>query len=353
MIKKIFCFAILLFALTNAQANPIKKIVFFGDSLTDNGNLHTVLSFMPKSPPYYAGRFSNGPVWSDTMAQYFQNKYAIESSNYAVGGATVELLNPFEGNLPYVLSQEVDRYLFNTMFKSRDDTLFVIWIGANDYTGGRTSVAKATDKVIKKMSETLNRLIEHGGQYFLILNLPDLAKTPYAKTISFSENIRELSKEHNGKLLKLISTLKKDKPLVHITYFDIGAVFSDIINNTEKYNKEYHKNFKTLDVSCWTGGYRELENNTANDMETLKTKLQKTMSLPIEKSKQIADNLARHMLKDTALLTVYEVEQLAAMGVTPCEHPDEYLFWDKVHPTTDTHDVIAQLIVKTTLDLIK
>jgi phospholipase/lecithinase/hemolysin len=76
------------------------QIVVFGDSLSDNGNLYrTALGLMPKSPPYYQGRFSNGPAWADIAAKYFADKHNVTLENYAVGGETVNLHNPFQGFL--------------------------------------------------------------------------------------------------------------------------------------------------------------------------------------------------------------------------------------------------------------
>lgn len=329
-------------------ASPIKHIVFFGDSLTDNGNLHAIISIMPKTPPYYVGRFSNGPVWSDKVSQYFLSKYAIPSANYAVGGATVELLNPFAGNLPYILSQEVDRYLFNNLFRNKDDTLFIIWIGANDYTGGRKDVEGATTTVVNKIMDTVTRIAKQGGKYFLILNLPDLSKIPYAKTIPFADNLRVLSSMHNLKLSKAIAAFEKAKPNLNIVYFDIANIFEDLHQNTEKYNQTYGKHFTNLIESCWKGGYTLHSHEEKN---SLKAQLRKTLQLPIIKPQQIIDRTARHLFKDTAMLTVYEVGQMAAAGITPCDHPNEYLFWDKVHPTTDVHDIVGQLVIKTVIAL--
>ena len=45
-----------------------------GDSLSDVGNVYR-LSFgrIPESPPYWRGRFSNGPVWADRVADAFRD----------------------------------------------------------------------------------------------------------------------------------------------------------------------------------------------------------------------------------------------------------------------------------------
>ena len=54
-------------------ATPLHNVVVFGDSLSDNGNLYELMRHqLPPSPPYFEGRFSNGPVWIEhLMASYF------------------------------------------------------------------------------------------------------------------------------------------------------------------------------------------------------------------------------------------------------------------------------------------
>ena len=43
-----------------ALAGPFTSVIAYGDSLSDNGNLYQVAG-RPPSPPYFNGRFSNGP----------------------------------------------------------------------------------------------------------------------------------------------------------------------------------------------------------------------------------------------------------------------------------------------------
>src|ERR1700739_4767223 len=93
----------------SAENTPsYNKIVIFGDSLSDKGNLYkATMNKMPKSPPYYKGRFSNGLTWSDMAATYFADKNKVNTENYAVGGETVNLHNPFGGFLPYTFGNSL------------------------------------------------------------------------------------------------------------------------------------------------------------------------------------------------------------------------------------------------------
>ena len=128
------------FGLSEAYAgkgSAYNNIVFFGDSLTDNGNLSMVdFRFFPKSPPYFEGQFSNGSIWAELLAEHFYNKNFTQSSNYAVGGETAIFHNPTDGFLPYSLAMSVDLYLLRTVLRTKSSTLFIIWVGANDYLQG-------------------------------------------------------------------------------------------------------------------------------------------------------------------------------------------------------------------------
>jgi len=58
-------FAVLI--VTAASAEPFSQLVFFGDSLSDVGNLQDAVSIYP-GPYYYDGRFSNGPVFPEALS---------------------------------------------------------------------------------------------------------------------------------------------------------------------------------------------------------------------------------------------------------------------------------------------
>lgn len=345
--RKIIIFIGLLLFSVNVLADPVKKIVYFGDSLTDNGNLHRVLlNAMPKSPPYYQGRFSNGPVWSDVVSGYFYNKYNIASDNFAVGGATAVFRNPFKGNLPYCLEQEVNHYVFQTIFKDRKNVLYVIWIGANDYTGGQNDVEGTTNAVVNKIMGAIDKLMSHGAHQFLVMNLPDLSQAPFAKSSGLADNVHTLSMIHNQKLAQALDALKQSQPGVQVTLFDIASIFEEMQTNVEKYNKKYNKFIKNTSESCWTGGYT-LAKAKHNDIENLTAALRKTLLKPtVDSTPTDPKALAEHLLSSPDTAESYRVEQLAAKGGKACEFPDAYAFWDKVHPTRVVHEILGNLIIE-------
>jgi len=65
-----------------ASAQRVERIVAFGDSYADDGNLFELLN-IPRPAVYPNGRFSNGTNFIDTMAQIL----SVPVDNFAIGGA--------------------------------------------------------------------------------------------------------------------------------------------------------------------------------------------------------------------------------------------------------------------------
>jgi outer membrane lipase/esterase len=94
-------------------ASGFEQIVVFGDSLSDSGN---------------AGRFSNGPVWVEYLAERLGlvlQPSRAGGSNYAVGGAR---LDPQSGSNS--LRAQADAYL--RCSRASSGALYIVYGGAND-----------------------------------------------------------------------------------------------------------------------------------------------------------------------------------------------------------------------------
>lgn len=104
----------------------IDKVILYADSFSDSGNDYKNSGF-PSSPPYWKGRFSNGPTW----AEYVAKSISIPFSNNGYGGATTnneDVYSQFNGWTVPGLKQQVST--IQTHGTSR--SLYIIEIGYND-----------------------------------------------------------------------------------------------------------------------------------------------------------------------------------------------------------------------------
>jgi phospholipase/lecithinase/hemolysin len=320
----------------SAATTPVfDQIIFFGDSLSDTGFIYARdLGLLPKSPPYFKGRFSNGPVWSELLAASFL-KESVVSQNYAVGGETANFYNPPSSLIPYDLTLSFYEYISRNILADRSHSLFVVWIGGNDYIGRKISDPdKFTTDTVNSIQATLESMIAHGGNYFLIVNLPDLGKTPFAIKSGVSDSLRQLTTLHNTKLQTAVDTLQKNNPAVTIKLFDMFGLFEDLENNIDVYNKKYAAHISNLTESCWTGGNTlntNMEENLAKEFNKTGAKINLTV-------------MANAIRANPALNTAYNVGQSYAAGIVPCADPASYVFWDSIHPTTTIHNILSLVV---------
>lgn len=347
--KKIILLLLLVIS-SSIFAAPIEKLVFFGDSLSDNGNLYkSFFKFLPKSPPYFQGRFSNGPTWAENVSDYYYKKYYIDSVNYAVGGATTIYHNPTtKFAAPMTLEFEIYEYLFDSAFKNKNKVLYSIWIGGNDYLFYQKENEKVlTQKIVNKISWAIKKLIEHGGRNFLILNLPDLSKIPFAKNNGSIDRLSILSSLHNQKLAEEVKKLKAAYPDVKIMFINIYDVLNDVIADPKKYNQKYHINITDTTNACWQGGYT-IKNLSP---EGLKKELQQTTLQDKNISNQIdAKQVSDFILSSPDIMQAYMVGKAYEQGLTPCSNANEHLFWDDIHPSSIVHQILAQAILENLTD---
>ena len=190
---------------TLSFAKDYSRIVVFGDSLSDTGNMAHLYQdkFNVRLPgpafDYTDGRFTDGVdtlpaaqkyfgVWVEQFAAAMPSHPAVKNSldggtNYAYAfaftGNGTGLFFPDDDTAFSVtinnMGQQITDYL-STHPKINDSTLFVIWGGANNLI----NATGPADIVNAAVAETLDiqRLIQAGATQFLVLNLPPLGLTP-------------------------------------------------------------------------------------------------------------------------------------------------------------------------------
>ena len=131
---------------------------------------------------HFAGRCSNGPVWSEQFAAQIGHDAAPATQggdNYSVGAA--QAVDP---GGPNSLGNQINVYLTSPtggLLGSDPNALYTIWIGGNDVfeQPDITEIPTRVDAVIQAM-EDLHTSSGPGGSgavNFLMPNLPDIGRT--------------------------------------------------------------------------------------------------------------------------------------------------------------------------------
>jgi phospholipase/lecithinase/hemolysin len=232
---KILLMGFILFFSTLASAVSLNKMVVFGDSLSDNGNLYEYMKHqLPVSPPYFEGRFTNGPVWVEILTQYYYpGATAAHLFDYAYGGAGV--MEDGDDDGVFTLRTEMDTYFLANHDKADDDSLYIIWIGSNNYLAVPDDLDKSIQEVSLGLFHALQRLAEKGAKHVLVVTVPDLGLTPAARDYDAVERMTYLSLQHNQILKDNLTSLKQQYPQVEWYYFDVNWLLDDIISEPARF----------------------------------------------------------------------------------------------------------------------
>jgi phospholipase/lecithinase/hemolysin len=342
--KKILTLFLTFLLCSNVFANPMKEFVVIGDSLSDNGNLYSALfKIVPKSPPYYNGRFSNGPTWAEDVGKYYYDKFNVNYKVIAYGGATAIWHNPAHDKFvaPITLEGEVYQYFLKSLFSDKSHVLYALWIGANDYLyDERVDTHELVNSVVDKISWTITSLAKHGAKNIVVMNLPDLARTPFARNHGNAERLHTLTIMHNELLAGTVASLQRTYPDIHFTQINIYDIFNDLLDNVEKYNKMYSVNLTDVTEACWKGGMT-LQGTRS---EKLNTELKNAFAKQNPTDKNVdTEAMSQFILSSPDLSLAYSLSQ---SGTTPCSNASEHIFWDELHPTDTVHDVLAKIFVQ-------
>lgn len=286
------------FNLKAKEAVPnITQVIVFGDSLSDNGNYLKASKSsdnpMPL-PPYYEGRASNGHVWTE----YFAKFIGARLDDRAYLGALTSGKNPRYPAAVDMVTQ-IDNYLnsLNGKKLNSDNTLYVVWAGANNIftidVKSPLQTTKSLWNITGDIIRSVERLKENGARYILVSNLPDLGK------IALTEDVPD--------------------------YKNMGWFFTSII---------------------------ETENFILNKRVTLFSKRYQSKDfklLQFDAKKMLLDIKAtplKYNIKNTTNSCYVGVPSHPATPNVACKNPKDYLFWDLVHPTTKIHCIAAYEIQK-------
>jgi phospholipase/lecithinase/hemolysin len=226
-----------------AQAASVNytSLYVFGDSLSDPGNRYAASGgTTPPSPPYYQGRFSNGPVWAEHLAAKFEAR-GLDTANFAFGGATAagtDRNDPIIEDLPDQLAS----FALAPKTPGRRPVA-TLWAGANDIIGTiettptPEAVATAAVGAATAIARSIVTLRDYGVKHVVVLNLPSLDTVP--AFTSAPPGARALagfgSDLFNDTLAGLIEGMERRKRIEQV---DIEALFADLLADPQKYGVE-------------------------------------------------------------------------------------------------------------------
>lgn len=240
-----------LFALPGL-ATPIDNIVFFGDSISDTGNVWYATNGAVPPPPYNQGSGGLGPdftggQWSDPLgpswSTVFARKFGLTATpslvsggnNYAWGGARTGV-NPDPGGSPW-LDQQVGLYALSGAAPT-DGTLASIMIGGND-VGSNLGDAGALVSGITSIVTQVTNLYALGVRQFLIANVPDVGATPRFRALgaAVSAFATSWTTQWNDALAAALNGLALPDTRIHtLDLFGLGndpAILSQFANITD------------------------------------------------------------------------------------------------------------------------
>lgn len=286
-------FALPLLAAGGAQAQSYSRLVVFGDSLSDNGNLYLATG-SPTSPPYNK-RYTNDLVWAEYLAGslpgwYTATSYTSGSIDLAWGGARSDSASNSNGAIPGTPTQIGDYQAHGGTFGAND--VASVWIGANNIFQGLPAAAANPSNATTLMTGVsgaaagdaagqAGQLAGAGARTIIVPNLPDLGSVPQFSGSAATSAIATFSSTvYNTALDANLKAQAAAHPGSNFIEVDVNAAFHAIIANPQAFGLSNAAQACVLVTACVTG------------------------SLATQNS---------------------------------------YLFWDTVHPTESGHKLIADL----------
>lgn len=252
---------------SSQRFEPIDELIVFGDSLSDTGTVFRATNGLyPPDPPYFQGRYSNGRVWVEYLADRL-GLSANQINNFACGGATSGSYS--NGLVPGLLSQV--QSFTRTHSQINSTSLYVLWAGANDYLQGTNDATVP----VKNVMDAIGSLSGGGAKRILVANLPNLGQLPATRNNANSANLTALTGAHNQGLRRSLKVLGQQQPELEIVILDANALYQEAITHPTKFE------FTNVISAC-------------------------------------------------------------VSGANACSNPNQFLFWDGIHPTTAAHQILGE-----------
>jgi outer membrane lipase/esterase len=224
-----------------ATAASFSDIYFFGDSLSDTGNLFHVTNGFPPAP-YFNGRFSDGPLWTEKMASLLGHSSDAASfysggKNFAFAGARTGLGQTSPTDPVGVLGQ-VAGIWGNAAGPwggvADPNALYVVVGGGNDLRDARSAPGSsdasrqaAAQNAADNLIQSIGFLASHGAEYVMVASVPDLGRTPEAVGLGLSAASTDATNRFNALMPSVIGA--GNSLGLHMSFLDIAGI-SNLVN---------------------------------------------------------------------------------------------------------------------------
>jgi thermolabile hemolysin len=212
-VKLCVCILSLLLGITSIEAQTFSGIVSFGDSWSDAGNANQISNgaALPLlAAPYANGRYSNGYLWVDYLADRLQiqrgvaERVSTAGTNFAHGGARLDDGNRVEGIWEIRdLGGQVNSYL--SRFSPSGGELFTFFAGGNDIASGDVDLSDE----IARLNGYVSSIYAGGGRTFLMANMPDFGKVP---DFTGNASMTVTSESYNQMLRSELAAMRQNYP---------------------------------------------------------------------------------------------------------------------------------------------
>ena len=247
-----------------ASGAPFTALHFFGDSLTDTGNVLKATSTLngytfgaiPRHPtaPYASGRFSDGPVWAEHVASRLGRPADAAPSgmsmgwfgqvggpgnNYAVGGARTDssgALGLLNYALPTGIATQVDFYLARSSGLADPDALYFLFGGGNDLRDA-ARIADPTERMIAahnagaNLAYSVRDLYLAGARQFVLINSPDVGLIPEIMGDGLTQSGADAAVQFNTWFGLYSDYLRYVVPDFTLHYFDLFALHHELVSD--------------------------------------------------------------------------------------------------------------------------
>ncbi|MGK7887972.1 MAG: SGNH/GDSL hydrolase family protein, partial [Leptolyngbyaceae cyanobacterium] len=280
------------------MSTPSRKVVqvadydlfVFGDSLSDISEFFTLTQgIFPPSPPYFNGRFANGPVTVDQLAEQLGINHT-EATNFALAGALTDRTNSNSDLVPTLelggLLDQIDQFSSQAGALGGDARdLYFIWAGANNILG---LIANPVDDPLAVVNQAaldiasaVSSLVATGAETMIVALSPNVGRLPLSLEANVLESFTSLTMAFNTALTNTLTSLEATLAGTNIVLVDLFATSEAIAQDPTEFG-----------------------------------------------------------------FTNITVPYLSLEATPPTPDPDSFFFWDSVHPTTASH----RLFTETTYD---